>query len=82
MLVVAQPTRGVDLGAAAEIHSALLAARRQGVAILLVSSDLDELRLLADRIIVMRAGHAVGELPSRAATDDRLGPLMVGADGR
>ena len=73
VLAVAQPTRGVDLGAAAEIHQAIFAARESGVAILLVSSDLDELRLLADRIIVMRSGLVVGELPASDATDDRLG---------
>lgn len=77
-LVVAQPTRGVDLGASAEIHRALREARAAGVAVLLVSSDLDELRALADRIVVLRGGALVGELAPAEATDARLGPLMVG----
>jgi ABC-type uncharacterized transport system ATPase subunit len=78
VLVVAQPTRGVDLGASADIHGALLAARDTGVAVLLLSSELDELRRLSDRIVVMRRGAIVGELSPSEATDARLGDLMVG----
>ncbi|MFO0605305.1 MAG: ABC transporter ATP-binding protein [Polyangiales bacterium] len=77
-LVVAQPTRGVDLGAAAEIHAALRGAAAKGVAVLLVSSELDELRALAHRVVVMRRGAVVGELPVAEASDARLGELMVG----
>jgi simple sugar transport system ATP-binding protein len=77
-LVVAQPTRGVDLGAAVEVRAAIRRARDEGVAVLLVTSDLDELRALADRVVVMRAGALVGEMSVDEATDARLGPLMVG----
>ena len=77
-LVVAQPTRGIDLGAAVQVHRAILAARERGVATLLVSSDLEEIRLLADRVVVMRSGAIVAEMPVAEATDARLGPLMVG----
>ena len=77
-LVVAQPTRGVDLGAAAEIHAALRDAAAKGVAVLLVSSELDELRALAHRVVVLRRGQVVGELPVGEASDARLGELMVG----
>jgi ABC-type uncharacterized transport system ATPase subunit len=76
--VVAQPTRGVDLGAAAEIHGAIREAAARGVAVLLISSALDELRALSDRVLVMRRGAFVGEVPVASATDDRLGELMVG----
>lgn len=78
-LVVAQPTRGVDLGASAEIHAAIRAARDAGVAVLLISSELDELRALSDRVAVLRGGRLVATLPVVEATDEALGPLMVGA---
>ncbi len=77
-LVVAQPTRGVDLGASAELHAALREARDRGAAMLLVSSELDELRALCDRVVVMRGGRIVGELSPAEASDARLGDLMVG----
>lgn len=77
-LVVAQPTRGVDLGASVELHAALREARDRGVATLLISSELDELRALSDRVVVMRGGRVVGELTPSEATDARLGDLMVG----
>lgn len=77
-LVVAQPTRGVDLGATEELHAALREARDRGVSMLLISSELEELRTLSDRIVVMRGGRVVGELKPSEATDARLGDLMVG----
>ena len=77
-LVVAQPTRGVDIGAAVEVHNAIRRARKSGVAVLLITSDLDELRALSSRVIVMRGGAVVGEMPVGEATDARLGPLMIG----
>lgn len=77
-LVVAQPTRGVDLGASHELHAALREARDRGVSMLLISSELEELRTLSDRIVVMRGGRVVGELKPSEATDARLGDLMVG----
>ncbi len=78
VLVVAQPTRGVDISASAEIHTALREARDRGVAALLISSDLDELRALCDRVIVLRSGQIAGSLAASDADDERLGPLMVG----
>ncbi len=76
-LVVAQPTRGVDLGAGAEIHGALREARDAGVGIVLLSSDLDELRALCSRVAVLRRGQIVGEVAVEDATDARLGAWMV-----
>ncbi|MBI5517016.1 MAG: ABC transporter ATP-binding protein [Deltaproteobacteria bacterium] len=77
-LVVAQPTRGVDLAASAELHAALRGARDAGVAVLLISSELAELRALSDRVVVLRRGEVVGEAPAAEATDARLGAWMVG----
>ena len=76
-LLVGQPTRGVDIGAIEFIHRRLLELRAAGCAILLVSVELDEIRDLADRILVMADGAIVGELP--ADSDERaLGLLMAG----
>jgi general nucleoside transport system ATP-binding protein len=77
VLVCAQPTRGVDIGAIEFIHRRLLELRAAACAILLVSVELDEIRALADRILVMADGAIVGEVPSGA--DERaLGLLMAG----
>jgi simple sugar transport system ATP-binding protein len=78
-LVLAQPTRGVDVGAAHLIHERVRAARDAGVAVLLVSSDLQELRELCDRIAVIRRGVLVETLARELASDDTLGRLMTGA---
>ncbi|HEX3500084.1 MAG TPA: ABC transporter ATP-binding protein [Stellaceae bacterium] len=77
LLLVGQPTRGVDIGAIEFIHRRLLALRDSGSAILLVSVELDEIRALSDRILVMADGAIVGELPPHS--DERtLGLLMAG----
>jgi general nucleoside transport system ATP-binding protein len=80
VLAVGQPTRGVDVGATELIHARLLALRASGAGILLVSADLDEIRLLADRILVMYNGRIVGEVEPEAADEHRLGLLMAGAE--
>jgi simple sugar transport system ATP-binding protein len=79
LLVAAHPTRGVDVRGIAFIHRQLLAARAAGAGVLLVSSELDELLALADRLLVLFDGRIVAELPARAATPRRLGALMTGA---
>jgi simple sugar transport system ATP-binding protein len=79
VLVLAQPTRGVDLGAARAIHAAIAAAADAGKAVLLVSADLAELRALCDRILVMARGRIVAELPPDAP-DARIGEAMLGGD--
>jgi general nucleoside transport system ATP-binding protein len=77
LLIVGQPTRGVDIGAIEFIHRRLIELRDQGKAILLVSVELDEIRSLSDRILVMFAGQIMGE--RGPATDEReLGLLMAG----
>ncbi len=79
VLLAAQPTRGVDIGAAEYIHSQLLAQRADGVAILMISEDLDEILALADRIAVMYEGKVVSVLDRPSATREGLGLAMAGA---
>jgi len=78
LLIVEQPTRGLDVSAIEFVWTELLNARAQGMAILLVSTELEEIRNLADRIVVLYDGCVMGELDSASATDQRLGPLMAG----
>jgi simple sugar transport system ATP-binding protein len=80
VLLAAQPTRGVDVGAIEFIHGQLRAARAAGKAILLVSADLAEVLALSDRIAVMYGGRFVAVLPRARATEDVLGPYMTGAE--
>jgi simple sugar transport system ATP-binding protein len=78
VLVLAQPTRGVDLGAMRDIHREITGAADAGAAVLVVSSDLDELRALASRIVVLARGRIAGELAVSEATDEHLGRMMLG----
>jgi simple sugar transport system ATP-binding protein len=78
LLVVNQPTRGLDVGSAEFVHRRIAAARERGVAVLLVSADLDEVLLLADRVAVMSRGRIAGTLAAGEATRERLGLLMAG----
>jgi ABC-type uncharacterized transport system ATPase subunit len=78
VLLVGQPTRGVDIGAIEFIHGRLRAMRDAGGAVLLVSSELDEILALADRVLVMAAGRIVGELPIAQCSEAALGRLMAG----
>jgi simple sugar transport system ATP-binding protein len=78
LLLVGQPTRGVDIGAIETLHRKLLELRDQGVAILLVSVELEEIRALADRILVMCGGKITGELSAQEFDTTRIGLLMGG----
>lgn len=78
VLIVDEPTRGVDVGAKAVIHSLLDGLAREGAAILMISSDLPELLANADRIMVMREGRLVGEVPSSEADEQSILRLMSG----
>ena len=78
VLLVGQPTRGVDIGGIEAIHARLLACRAAGQAVLIASVELDEILALADRILVMSDGRIVGEVPASAATEARLGLMMAG----
>src|SRR5206468_1076637 len=78
LLLVGQPTRGVDIGAIEFIHRRLVALRDAGKGILLVSVELDEILALADRILVMHRGRVVGELAQAMATERAIGLMMAG----
>jgi ABC-type sugar transport system ATPase subunit len=78
VLILDEPTRGVDVGAKAEIHALIGELAEQGAAILLISSELPELLNLSDRILVLRGGRLVGELPRADANQERLLRLMAG----
>jgi general nucleoside transport system ATP-binding protein len=77
VLLVGQPTRGVDIGAIEFIHRRLLALRDAGCAILMVSVELDEIMALADRIIVMAGGRVAGVVAGTDADERRLGLMMT-----
>lgn len=77
VLLIGQPTRGVDIGAIESIHKRILDMRAAGKAILLVSVELDEIRSLADRILVMFDGIIVGEVPADKADERTLGLMMA-----
>ena len=78
VLLVAQPTRGIDIGAAEYIHEQLLLQRSQGKAILLISEDLDEVMALSDRLVVMYEGSVMGRVDREDATVEQVGLLMSG----
>ncbi|MFC6446058.1 ABC transporter ATP-binding protein [Shinella zoogloeoides] len=80
VLIIGQPTRGVDVGAIEFIHRRIIEMRDQGKAVLLVSVELDEIRALSDRILVMFAGRVVGER-APDASEGELGLLMAGVEG-
>ena len=81
VLLIGQPTRGVDIGAIEFIHKKLIALRDAGKALLIVSVELDEILGLADRILVMNAGEMVGEVAREDATEETLGLMMAGVKG-
>lgn len=78
VLIAAQPTRGVDIGATEYIHDQLLLQRAEGLATLLISEDLDEIRALSDRIVVMFGGEIMGIVDNDGTTVEELGLMMAG----
>jgi simple sugar transport system ATP-binding protein len=79
LLVLSQPTRGLDVGSIQYIHRRIVEARDAGLGVLLNSSELDEVLALADRVIVMYRGRVIGEVTGDEATRDSVGMLMAGA---
>ncbi|MHC2437196.1 ABC transporter ATP-binding protein [Bradyrhizobium sp. USDA 4451] len=77
-LVAAQPTRGLDVGAVAAVYSHIREACGRGIAVLLVSSELDELLTVADRIIVLYRGRIMGSCPADPARKEAIGAMMAG----
>jgi simple sugar transport system ATP-binding protein len=78
VLVAAQPTRGLDIGATEYVHQQLFEQREQGTATLLISEDLDEILALSDRIAVIYEGEIMGIIPADQAEADAIGLLMAG----
>jgi general nucleoside transport system ATP-binding protein len=78
ILIAAQPTRGVDIGASEYIHKRLLGERERGTALLLISEDLDEIRALADRVLVMYEGEVMGIVDNATTTVEEIGLMMAG----
>ena len=81
VVVVSQPTRGLDVGASEYVRTELLARRSEGAAVLLISEDLDELVSLSDRIVVLYEGRVVGRIDAAEADPEQLGLLMAGRAG-
>ena len=80
LVIASQPTRGIDVGSIEYIHSRIVEERDEGAAVLIVSSELDEITALSDRIIVMYAGQIAGEFDGSASTTD-IGMAMLGSAG-
>ena len=79
LVVASQPTRGLDVGSIEYIHSRIVEARDQGAAVLIVSTELDEVMALADRLLVMFNGHVVAELDPKQVSNADVGLYMAGA---
>jgi simple sugar transport system ATP-binding protein len=79
VLVINQPTWGVDAGAALAIHEAIMALAQAGAAVMIISQDLDEIFILADRIAVIAGGRVSEPVPTRSATVESIGRLMGGS---
>ncbi len=77
VLIVDEPTRGVDVGAKAEVHQILVELASRGIAVMVISSELPEILAVSDRIVTMRQGRITGEMPADAATEERLMALMA-----
>ena len=80
ILIVDEPTRGIDIGAKAEVHSILRNLASRSVAIIIISSDLPEVLSLADRVLVMREGRLVGEFAGETATEEAVMHLALGIE--
>lgn len=81
LMIAVHPSQGLDVGATDGVHNLLMSLRDEGKSVLLISEDLDELLLLADRIVVMFAGRVMGDVPHDQAKREHLGMLMAGVAG-
>ncbi|MFF1498729.1 sugar ABC transporter ATP-binding protein [Streptomyces sp. NPDC058316] len=82
VLIVDEPTRGIDVGTKAEVHRLLSSLAADGLAVLMISSDLPEVIGMADRVLVMREGRLVAELPRGGATEETVMAAATGVGGR
>ena len=80
LVVASQPTRGLDVGSIEYIHRRMVEQRDAGAAVLIVSTELDEVLAVGDRVAVMLGGRIVGILEGSDATNENVGMLMGGAD--
>jgi len=78
LLLVSQPTRGVDIGAIEFIHRKIVELRDSGCAVLLVSAELEEVTALSDRLLVLHEGKIVGEVDPKVTTNEEIGLMMTG----
>lgn len=77
VLIVDEPTRGVDVGAKAEVHQILVQLAARGIAVIMISSELPEVLAVSDRIVTMRQGRITGEMPAIEANEEKLMALMA-----
>ncbi|MBU5435785.1 ABC transporter ATP-binding protein [Pseudoflavonifractor sp. MSJ-37] len=82
LLIAAHPTRGLDIGATEFVHRCILKARERGCAVLLVSTELDEILALSDRVAVIYEGECMGVVPQAQATKNAIGLLMAGVKNK
>lgn len=78
VLILDEPTRGIDVGAKAEVHALIARLAEQGVAILMISSELSENLGMSDRILVMRGGRIVADIPREDATEESIMAAAIG----
>jgi len=78
LLLVSQPTRGVDIGAIEFIHRKIVELRDSGCAVLLVSAELEEVTALSDRLLVIHEGQIVGEVDPKVTSNEEIGLMMTG----
>jgi inositol transport system ATP-binding protein len=77
LLIVDEPTRGIDIGAKEEVHQLLRKLAAEGTAVLAISSELPEIMSLCDRIVTVKEGRITGDMPASEATEEKLMKLMV-----
>jgi ABC-type uncharacterized transport system ATPase subunit len=82
VILANQPSRGLDIGAQAEVHRRIIAARDRGAAVLVISEDLDELFALADRFLAIHAGTLVDAGPAEELDRRTIGLMMAGQPGK
>jgi ABC-type sugar transport system ATPase subunit len=81
ILIVDEPTRGIDIGSKVEVHNLLIEMAKSGIAVIVISSELPEILAVCDRIVTMREGRVTGEIARTAATQEILMSMMTAHEG-